>query len=133
MQPDRLGHGLMPRELAAVVVGDGAAGRGGQPAQFGGDGLGGEVGVFALKTPGQGQPGAPLLQGQEDVALAAEVHQVALPVAELAAQMRLCRPLLDRRPVGDGGLAASVATPPARFGLRCASSRGRPARRPAGL
>ncbi|HRW15426.1 hypothetical protein [Amaricoccus sp.] len=66
----------MPRELAAVVVGDGAARSGRQSAQFCSDGFGGEVGVFAEKTPGQGQPGAPLLQRQQDVALAVEVHQV---------------------------------------------------------
>jgi hypothetical protein len=97
------------------------------------DGLGSEVGVFALKKPGQVQPAGPLLQCQEDVALAAEVHQVALPAAELAAQMRLCRPLADRSLVGDGRLAASVATPPATLRLALRQQPGGPARRPAGL
>ena len=73
-----------------------------------------------MKATGQRQPGAPLLQRQEDVALAAEVHQIALPVTELAAKMGLCRALLDRRPVGDGGLAPAVAPPSAapRLALR---------------
>jgi len=39
VQADCAGDGLVPRELAAVVVGDGAAGGGGQSAQFCDDGL----------------------------------------------------------------------------------------------
>jgi hypothetical protein len=67
--------------------------------------------MFAEKTTGQRQPGAPLLQGQADVPLPAEVHEVALPMAELAAQVGLGRALLDRGPIGDGRLAAAVAPP----------------------
>jgi hypothetical protein len=78
----------VPRELAAVVVSDGAAGAGRQPSQLPYDGFGGEVGIFALKTPGQGQPTAPLLQRQEDVALAAEVHEVALPCVDAPVDAR---------------------------------------------
>ena len=78
------------------------------------------VGVLAVKTPGQGQPGASLLQRQEDVALAAEVHEIALPVAELAAQMSLGGPLMDRHAVGDGWLSPAVSSPaaPLRLALR---------------
>ena len=47
----------------------------------------GDIGVLAAKTVRQCQAGFALLQRQEDVALTAEVHQVALPVPELAAQM----------------------------------------------
>ena len=105
--------------------------RGGQSAQFCGDGFCGEVGVLAMKTPGQRQPGAPFLQRQQDVALAAEVHEVALPVAELAAKMSLCRPLMDRRPVGDGGLAPAVSSPPAALRLALCEQPRQP-RAPAG-
>ncbi|HET7409085.1 MAG TPA: hypothetical protein VFJ13_02690 [Paracoccaceae bacterium] len=45
-QTDRLGDDLVSRELAAIVVGDGAAGRGRQAAQLRSDGFGGELGVF---------------------------------------------------------------------------------------
>ena len=107
----------MPRELAAVVVGDGAACSGRRSAQLRDDGFGGEVGVFAENTPGQRQPALPLLKRQKNVALAAKVHQVALPMAELTAKMGLCRPLVDRRAVGEGGLAPAVSPPPAALGL----------------
>jgi hypothetical protein len=74
VEADGRSDGLMPRELAAVVVGDRAPGPGRQPAQLRGNGFGGELGIFAKKTTGERQPAAPLLQRQEDVALAAEVH-----------------------------------------------------------
>lgn len=107
----------MPGELAAVVVSDGAARRCRQPAQFFGDDIGGDLGIFAEKTPGQGQPGCPFLQRQENVALAAEVHQIAFPVSELAAQMGFGWPLMDRRAVRDRRLAPTVAPSPAALRL----------------
>jgi hypothetical protein len=79
-QADCAFDGLVSRELAAVVVSDGASRAGGEPAQFCGDGAGSKIGLLAAKTPGQGQPGAPFLQRQENVALAAEVDQIALPI-----------------------------------------------------
>lgn len=51
------------------------------------------------------------------VALAVEVHQVALPVAELTAKISFCRPLVDGGAVGDGGLAPAIASPPAALRL----------------
>ena len=56
------------------------------------------------------------------------MHQVALPVAELAAKMGLCRALVDRRAVGDGGLAPAVASSPAalRLALREQARQPRP-------
>ena len=93
----------------------------------------GQVGVFALKTPGQGEPGVPLLQCQEDVALAAEVHQVA--AFERPNWLRRCafvgRWWIGVR-LGIGGLAASVATPPAALRLALRERAGT-ARLPAGL
>jgi hypothetical protein len=100
-QADGVLDGFVSGELAAVVVRDGAARAGGEPAQFFGDGIGGKFGILGGKTPGQGQPGAPFLQRQENVALTAEVHQMALPIAELAAQVGLGRPLMDRHAVWD--------------------------------
>ena len=123
--------GFVLCELAAVVVGDGAARPCRKPAQFFGDGIGGKRSVLAEKAPGQGQTRAPLVQRQEDVTLASEVHQIAFPMPELAAQMGFGRPLMDRRAVRDRRLAPAM--PPPRFGLRWASSRGRPVRRPPGL
>ncbi len=57
--------------------------RGGQIAQLRRDSAGREFRIFAEKTPGQRQTGAPLPQRQEDVALTAEVHQITLPMAVL--------------------------------------------------
>ena len=70
-----VGDGLVLGKLATVVVDDGAACSSRHSAQFCGDGICGEVGVFAEKTPDERQPGAALLQRQENVALAAEVHE----------------------------------------------------------
>ena len=87
-----------------------------------GDGLGARSASLP-EDAGQGQPGAPLLQCQEDVALAAEVHQVALPVAELAAQMRF----VGRWWIGVrwGWRARGVvATPPATLRLALREQRG---------
>ena len=103
----------------------------GFPGCFGGacgpTGAGGALCVEAVEV----QPGAPLLQRQEDVALAAEVDEVALPVAELAAKMGLCRALVDRRAVGDGGLAPAVAPSPAALRLALGEQPRQP-RSPAG-
>jgi hypothetical protein len=46
-QLDLLCNGLVPGELAAVVVSDGAARAGAQPAQFRSDGFGCTIGIFA--------------------------------------------------------------------------------------
>ncbi len=57
-------------------------------------------------------------------------------MAELAAKMGLCRPLMDRRAVRDGGLAPAVPAPPAelRLALRKPPRQaGAPARRAVGV
>jgi len=64
------------------------------------------------------------------------VHEVALPVAELAAKMGFGRALMDRRPVGDGGLAPAIAPSPAalRLSLRKLARQSRlPAGRAVGV
>lgn len=116
VEADGYGNGSVPGELPTVVVVDGAAGVGGQTAQRRPDGLGGEVGISAMKA-GERQQVAPLLQRQQEAALAAEVHELNLPVAELAAELGICCLLMDRRAVGHGGFALAVAPPPAALGL----------------
>jgi len=52
---DLRGDRLVPGEPAAVVVGDGAPSSWRQAAQFRNDGAGGEFGILAEKTTGQGR------------------------------------------------------------------------------
>lgn len=93
-QADLIGDRLVSGELAAVVVGDGAPRLWHRSAQFGLDCAGGRFRVFAEKTTGQCQPGVPVPLRQENFALAAEVREIAIPAAELAAKMGLCRSLV---------------------------------------
>jgi len=53
VEADGVRDRLVPSELAAVVVGDGAPRSGRQSAQFCGDRFCGEVGVFAMQTTGE--------------------------------------------------------------------------------
>ena len=57
--------------------------------------------MLAGKALGQGQPGASLLEGQEDVLLAAEVHEIALPMSESDAPVSFGGSLINGNPVGD--------------------------------
>ena len=108
----------VPSELTTVIVGDRAQGCCGQAAQFFDDGAGGLVGVLAVKTPGQRQPRASFLQCQQDVALAAEVHAVTFPVAELRAFfLNDGRALRDRDAVLDGRFALAVPGSPSASGF----------------
>jgi len=61
-QADSVGHCLVPGELAAVVVGDGAPRRRRQSAQLPGDGFGCEFGILAVKTSGERQSTPALLE-----------------------------------------------------------------------
>jgi hypothetical protein len=54
------------------------------------------------------------------------MHEVALPVAELAAQMRSGRPLMDRDAVRDGRIAPAVAPSPTALRLALREKTGQP-------
>ena len=95
------GDACVGGELAAVVAGEGASRRRRQRPQLGDDGAGAAVGIHAAKTPGDGQPGAAILEGEQGLGPLAEVHHVALPVADLLAKIGFFRPLVHRHPVAD--------------------------------
>jgi hypothetical protein len=54
-----------------------------------------------VQALGQGEPGASLLKRQEDVCLAAEVHEIPLPMAKGDAGIGLGGPLINGNAVRD--------------------------------
>jgi hypothetical protein len=96
-------------------MGDAATRIAGQALQFGDDGLGRIACILAVKPAGQRQPGGALMQGEQDVALAPEVHEITLPMTELASLCNAFRALTDRHTIRNGRLPLAVAHPTASF------------------
>jgi hypothetical protein len=76
---------LVTGPLAAVVERRRPPGALGQGGHLGDDLVDSRLGLLAGEPTAQGDPGLAFLQGEQGIALAAKMHQIGLPVAELGA------------------------------------------------
>ncbi len=111
----------MRGEFGAVIEGDGLAPGGGQRGEQRGQPVGDGGGGLAGEPGGEEQAGVALMEGQNDLAVEAEQHQVGLPVAGGLAGGDGRGPLSPGAARGDEGGGAPAfggAAPALGFGVR---------------
>ena len=123
---------LVCGEFRAVVAGDGAPGDPRQAAEEVGEAGGGGLGGLAWQAGGEGQAGLAFDGGQEITSLCAELHEVALPMAELTSVINGLPALMDGAAPRDRFAPAfKIAPAPGRLGPRQIAMQLLTAHRPA--
>ena len=102
-------------EVSVVVMSDAAPRIPGQALQFGDDGLVRIACILAVKPAGQRQPDGALVQGEQDVTLAPEVHEVTVPMTKLASLSNAFMALANWHTMRNGRLTLAGAHPTASF------------------